>query len=161
MPTCRRQGGREIWDSAVDMFHSCCGFRVPSDGLLPVLYCQFWVQKLCPFINGRFWFRPVGTITEHSYRAFKMRILFHWARPHKGLWRGVLIVRRSRKPSENAGLVNRCYFWTDITILSLPAPDEPPQPCPGSGYRRTGNAGVGRPGFPGAIRCGPGRGKTA
>ena len=27
---------------------------------------------------------------------------FRWARPHKGLRRGVLYVRRSRKPAENA-----------------------------------------------------------
>jgi hypothetical protein len=36
-----------------------------------------------------------------------------WARPHKGLRCGVLYVRRSRKPAENAAQRKKDYLWMD------------------------------------------------
>jgi hypothetical protein len=36
---------------------------------------------------------------------------FRQARPHKGLWRGVLDVRRSRKAAENAARQKNGYLW--------------------------------------------------
>ncbi len=38
---------------------------------------------------------------------------FRWARPHKGLRRGVLYVRRSRKPAENAVQRKKDHLWMD------------------------------------------------
>jgi len=38
---------------------------------------------------------------------------FRWARPHKGLRRGVLYVRRSRKPAENAAQWKKDHLWMD------------------------------------------------
>ena len=42
---------------------------------------------------------------------------FRCAKPHKGLRRGVLIVRRSRKPADNPALGvtqrEKCHLWMD------------------------------------------------
>ena len=38
---------------------------------------------------------------------------FRWARPHKGMRRGVLYVRRSRKPAENAAQRKKDRLWMD------------------------------------------------
>jgi hypothetical protein len=42
---------------------------------------------------------------------------FRWARPHKGLRRGVLYVRRSRKPAENAVQRKKDHFWMDTDMV--------------------------------------------
>ena len=38
---------------------------------------------------------------------------FRWARPHKGLWRDVLFVRRSPKPAENAARRKKGHLWME------------------------------------------------
>ncbi len=38
---------------------------------------------------------------------------FRWARPHKGFWRDVLFVRRSRKPAENAARREKDHLWME------------------------------------------------
>ena len=38
---------------------------------------------------------------------------FRWARPHKGLWRDVLFVRRSQKPAENAAQREKDHLWME------------------------------------------------
>jgi hypothetical protein len=42
---------------------------------------------------------------------------FRWARPHKGLRRGVLFVRRSRKPAENTAQWKKGHLWMETSSL--------------------------------------------
>jgi len=49
---------------------------------------------------------------------FKNENFFRWARPHKGLRRGVQIVRRSRKPAQNAAQREKDHLWMDTSLLA-------------------------------------------
>jgi len=44
---------------------------------------------------------------------------FRWARPHKGLRRGVQTVRRSRKPAENAAQREKDHLWMDTKWIQI------------------------------------------
>ena len=56
--------------------------------------------------------RRIKCIFEITLRSFKFENeqFFRCARPHKGLRRGVLVVRRGRKPAENAAHRKKGHF---------------------------------------------------
>ena len=58
--------------------------------------------------------------TLHDSVQFINVNFFRWARPHKGLRRGLLYVRRSRKPAENAAQRKKGHLWVNTEDLGSP-----------------------------------------
>ena len=64
---------------------------------------------------------------------------FRWARPHKGFRRGVLYVRRSRKPAENAVQREKGHLWMDSE--APPAERKASGSPPKAGLKRLSGSG--------------------
>jgi len=64
-------------------------------------------------------------VSIHEWNMAQLSVQFlnenfiRWARPHKGLWRGGLHVRRSRKPAENAAQRKKGHLWMDLGYRTM------------------------------------------
>ena len=54
----------------------------------------------------------VGSAKWHEFTslAFDIKV---FNKPHKGFWRDILCVRRSRKPAENAAQRKKDHLWME------------------------------------------------